>query len=94
MAARKPKKTRKVSEPVGLYEAKTNLSDLVDQASAGREITIAKSGMPMARLMPLVAPDLRSLRKPGKGKGRVWMAADFDAPLPREIERLFAGEGE
>jgi prevent-host-death family protein len=94
MAARKRKPTSKVAEPIGLYDAKTNLSDLVDQAAAGREITIAKSGKPMARLMPLVAPDLRSLRKPGRGKGRVWMAADFDAPLPPGIARLFAGESE
>lgn len=98
MAARKrksrPPAPRKVSEPIGLYEAKTRLSELVDQAAAGAEFTIAKSGKPMARLVPLVPPDLRALRIPGRGKGRVWMAKDFDAPLPPEILRLFTGEGE
>lgn len=94
MAARKRKPARKVAEPVGLYDAKTRLSELVDEAAAGREFTIAKSGKPMARLVPLVAPDLRALRKPGGAKGRIWMAADFDAPLPPDIQRLFAGESE
>lgn len=94
MPAKKPKPSSKVSEPVALYDAKTHLSDLVDQAAAGREFTIMKSGKPMARLVPLVAPDTRALRKPGKGKGQVWMSADFDAPLPPELLRLFNGGDE
>ncbi len=97
MAARKKQrshKTRGVAEPVGLYEAKTRLSELVDQAAAGKEFTIMKSGKPMARLVPLTPPDTRALRIPGGGKGRVWMAKDFDAPLPPEMLRLFTGEDE
>jgi prevent-host-death family protein len=42
---------------VGLLEAKTNLSALVDRASAGEEITITRHGRPAARLMPLIAFD-------------------------------------
>ena len=94
MAHKKTKPVHTVAEPVALYDAKTHLSNLVDQAAAGREFTIAKSGKPMARLVPLVPPDVRALRKPGKGKGRVWMAADFDAPLPADVLRAFTGEGE
>ena len=90
----KPQTPRKVSEPLGLYEAKTRLSDLVDQAAAGAEFIIAKSGKPMARLVPLVPPDLRALRIPGRGKGRGWMAKDFDAPLPPDLLRLFNGDDE
>jgi prevent-host-death family protein len=92
MAAKKRKKTRGVAEPVGLYDAKTRLSELVDEAAAGRAFTISKSGKPMARLVPLVEPDTRKLRKPGGAKGRIWMADDFDAPLPAAIQRLFSGE--
>lgn len=67
---------------LNLYEAKTQLSGLVDAVAAGAEVIIAKAGKPMARLVPL-----RSVvrRKPGKGKGRVWVADDFDAPLPAEL---------
>jgi prevent-host-death family protein len=90
MGARR--KVRAVREAVSLYEAKTRLSELVEQAAQGREITIAKSGKPKARLVPLARKDTRRLRKPGRGKGRVWIAPDFDAPLPPEILRLFGEE--
>ena len=86
------KKARRVREHVSLYEAKTHLSDLVEQAAQGREIIIAKSGKPKARLVPLAPKDTRHLRKPGRGKGKVWIAPDFDAPLPPEMMRLFTGE--
>ena len=97
MAARKKtqhKKAKGVAEPVGLYEAKTRLSELVDAAAAGKEFTIMKSGKPMARLVPLTPPDTRALRIPGGGKGRGWVSKDFDAPLPPEVLRLFTGEDE
>ena len=69
---------RVVRETVSLYEAKTQLSRLVDRAAAGEEIVIAKSGRPRARLVPL--EDTRPLRVPGKGKGRWRVGKDFDAP--------------
>jgi len=86
------KKPRPVREAVSLYAAKTHLSELVEQAAQGREIIIAKSGKPKARLVPLAPKDTRRLRKPGRGKGRVWIAPDFDAPLPPEVLRLFGEE--
>ena len=85
---------RRVREPVSLYEAKTHLSELVEQAAQGHEIVITKSGKPKARLVPLAPPDTRRLRKPGRGKGRGWIAPDFDAPLPPEVLRLFGVEPE
>ena len=90
----KHKKAKLVREAVSLYDAKTHLSDLVEQAAQGREIIIAKSGKPKARLVPLAPKDTRHLRVPGKGKGTVWIAPDFDAPLPPEILRLFGEEPE
>jgi len=42
---------------VNLYEAKTNLSSLVERASKGEEIIIAKAGKPMAVLSPIPAPE-------------------------------------
>lgn len=65
---------------VTIYEAKTHLSRLVDQAAAGEEIIIARGGKPVARLSQLVEP-ARKLRF-GVLKGQVRIAADFDAPLP------------
>jgi prevent-host-death family protein len=70
---------------LNLYEAKTQLSSLVDQAAAGAEIIIAKNGKPMAKLVPIRQ---RQLRKPGRLKGKIWMSDDFDAPMP-DIEDAF-----
>lgn len=90
MAGRK--NARRVREPVSLYDAKTHLSELVDRAAEGQEITITKSGKPKARLVPLAPEKTRHLRKPGKGKGKVRITPDFDAPLPEPLLRLFAGD--
>ena len=68
---------------VKLYDAKTHLSSLVDRAARGEEFIIAKGNEPMARLIPLARTNSR--RAPGGWEGRIEIAADFDAPLPREI---------
>ena len=38
------------SAPVNIYEAKTQLSKLVDQAAAGEDIVIGRGGKPVARI--------------------------------------------
>ena len=51
---------------VNLYEAKTGLSGLVDEAAAGEEIIIAKNGKPKARLVALEpAPESVKPRRVG-----------------------------
>ena len=67
---------------MSLYDAKTHLSALVDRAAAGEEIVINKYGRPCARLVPLKKP---THRRPGRAKGKIWIAADFDAPLPSHV---------
>jgi prevent-host-death family protein len=74
---------------INLYEAKTQLSSLVEEAAAGAEIIIAKAGKPRARLVPVRA---KTPRRPGSAKGKVWIAADFDAPLPESMLRAFSGD--
>ncbi|MDR5703950.1 MAG: type II toxin-antitoxin system Phd/YefM family antitoxin [Armatimonadota bacterium] len=74
---------------VNIHEAKTHLSRLVEQASAGEEIVLAKAGKPVARLVPLVAP--RPRRKLGLLAGRFTVPDDFDAPLPEEVLEDFEG---
>lgn len=72
-----------VRETVSLYEAKTQLSALVERAARGEEIVIAKSGKPRALLVPLT--DYRPLRVPGKGRGKWRVKRGFDAPLPAAV---------
>jgi prevent-host-death family protein len=74
---------------VNLYEAKTQLSSLVDRAAAGAEIIIAKNGRPMAKLVPIREA---ARRRPGRAKGKIWMSANFDAPLPRAVRAAFSGK--
>jgi prevent-host-death family protein len=83
---------RLMSRQVNLYEAKTRLSQLVERAAAGEEIIIAKDGIPRARLVRLQTK--LPLRRPGAGRGRVWIADDFDAPLPAELSAAFGVEDE
>lgn len=78
-----------VRETVSLYQAKTQLSRLVDRAAEGEEIVIAKSGRPRARLVPL--EDARALRVPGRGRGKWRVGKTFDAPLPDSVVRDFEG---
>jgi prevent-host-death family protein len=39
---------------IGAYEAKTNLSKILDRVAAGEKITIARHGVPVAVLQPAV----------------------------------------
>lgn len=77
-------------QKINIHEAKTTLSRLVDRAAAGEEILIAKSGKPVAKLVPL--KERRKPRKKGCLKGKIWIADDFDQPLPDEVLAAFEGK--
>ena len=74
-----------------IYEAKTHLSKLVERAASGEEIVIAKAGKPVARLTA-VQPEKKQRPAPGILKGKIWIADDFDDPLPEEILKAFEGD--
>ncbi len=71
-----------------LYEAKNQLSSLVDRAASGEEIVIAKHGRPMAKLVPVRAAS-KEPRKPANAMGITHIADDFDDPLPPELLKQF-----
>jgi prevent-host-death family protein len=74
---------------VNLYHAKTQLSALVDRAASGEEVVIARGGKPAARLVRLEEPKRKIVF--GLLKGKIKIAADFDAPLPPELQAAFEG---
>lgn len=76
-------------DPVNVHDAKTHLSKLLERVAKGEEIVIARSGKPVARLVPV--DPCRKARTPGFLKGRIRIAADFDAPLPEDVLALFEG---
>jgi len=74
---------------VNIYEAKTHLSKLVDQAAQGEDIIIARAGKPVARLTTL-KPEKRPILF-GALEGKGWIADDFNDPLPDDLQALFEG---
>jgi prevent-host-death family protein len=77
----------KYMKTVNIHEAKTHLSRLVQEVAAGEEIVIANAGRPVARLVPVSGPG--AARALGFMKDRIVVAADFDAPLPDELQAEF-----
>jgi len=77
---------------VNVHQAKTHLSRLLARVAAGEEIVIARSGKPVARLVPFVEPVAK--RTLGKDAGLFEVPADFDAPLPDKVLREFEGHPE
>lgn len=75
---------------VNIYEAKTRLSELVEQARQGVTVVIAKNGTPLAKLVALDATPKRKIIF-GLMKGEFVEPDDFDAPLPDDLLALFEG---
>ena len=64
---------------VNIHEAKTHLSRLLVEVENGQDVTIARAGRPIARLVPAGPPRKREL---GLERGQIWIAPDFDDPMP------------
>ncbi|NDK16780.1 MAG: type II toxin-antitoxin system prevent-host-death family antitoxin, partial [Armatimonadetes bacterium] len=69
-----------ISDAVGVFEAKTHLSALIEQVRHGRRFTITKRGEPVAELGPVSQLAGRAQRGSAKSPS-FHMSADFDAPL-------------
>jgi antitoxin (DNA-binding transcriptional repressor) of toxin-antitoxin stability system len=88
------------STQVNLYEAKTQLSSLVERAAKGEEIIIAKAGKPVARLSALTAPELavqpespKVYREFGDNVlGITFLADDWEDDIPLEYFEDEAGD--
>lgn len=77
-------------QTVNIFEAKTQLSKLIQIAETGEDVVIARAGKPVVRLTKL-EPD----KKPivfGLLKGRIHVAEDFDEPLPPEVLAEFEAD--
>jgi prevent-host-death family protein len=77
-----------MTRTVNLYEAKTHLSALVDEAERGEEVIIAKNGVAKARLTAIPQPP--RFRKPSGAMKISYIADDFDETDERII-RDFEG---
>jgi len=77
-----------------IFEAKTNLSELVRRAQLGEEVVITsgREHKPVARLVAInPVPESRRI---GFMKGEGSVGPEFFEPLPEDELRLWNGEGE
>lgn len=83
-------------QTVSLDAAKADLSRLVERAAAGEEIVIEDAGHARAMLVPPTRanPSARRTghRPLGLLAGKVWIAPDFDDPLPPDVQRALDGD--
>jgi len=77
-----------MTKSVGVHEAKTHLSRLLDAVAAGEEVLITRRGQPAARLVALRAGSPRAF---GMDRGRLDIPEDFDAPLDAAVLDSFEG---
>jgi prevent-host-death family protein len=74
-----------MTKSVGVHEAKTHLSRLLERVSAGEEIAITRRGEEVARLVPAVQTN----RRFGTDEGSFRVPDDFDSPLPDDVVSAF-----
>ena len=70
-------------QQVNIFEAKTQLSKLIQIVEGGEDVVIARAGKPVVRLTQL-QPEKRKIVY-GLLKGKIHVADDFDAPLPPDV---------
>ncbi len=81
-----------MTEQINLYEAKTRLSSLVERAAKGETIIIAKSGTPIAKLVPLSEGEPKGGMVYGLMDGEIRAVEDWDAPTPQWLIDAFEGK--
>jgi prevent-host-death family protein len=75
-----------MTKSVGVHEAKTHLSRLLNDVAAGEEIVITRRGEPAARLVALRSGASRVF---GMDRARLAVPEDFDDPLHGEVLDMF-----
>src|SRR5580700_4264252 len=84
--------TQHSMKQLNIAEAKAKFSELVDAAARGDGTIIAKSGTPVAMLVPLDHAKHAPI-KFGTLKGKVRIADNFDDPLPDDVLDAFEKGG-
>jgi prevent-host-death family protein len=75
---------------VGMHEAKTHLSQLVERALAGEDVVLTRRGKPAVRLTPVGRIEDRTDLF-GLMAGEIHMSEDFDE-LPADIAEAFGAD--
>jgi prevent-host-death family protein len=73
---------------VGIHEAKTQLSKLIQRVQDGEEVLIERRGVPVARLVSVPAERTFAASRNRYAAEELFMADDFDE-LPADIADAF-----
>ena len=76
---------------VNMHEAKTQLSRLVADATAGEPFIIARAGKPLVKVVAVDAPVVGTTSRLGFMEGQFTIPEDFDRIGAAEIEAMFDG---
>lgn len=77
---------------INIHEAKTQFSRLVDRAANGETVIIAKSGKPVAKLVPLDKSVVDTSKRIGGLEGKFVVPENFDRWMEDEIAEMFYGK--
>ena len=72
---------------VNIHDAKTQFSKLVKRACNGEKIIIAKAGVPVIELVPVISKQKE--RVPGTARNKIIIHSNFDNPLPKSFMKEF-----
>jgi antitoxin (DNA-binding transcriptional repressor) of toxin-antitoxin stability system len=72
---------------VTIHQAKTNLSKLLVSVEGGEEVIIARGGIAVAKLSRV--KNENSVKQLGRYRGKFVVSEQFDAPLPKSIQKHF-----
>ena len=77
---------------VNIHHAKTHLSRLLKQVEDGEEITIARAGKPVAKIVPMEPKTPAKKREFGFLKGRSTIPDNLVDFADAEVDEMFFGE--
>ncbi len=72
---------------VNTHEAKLNFSSLITQLANGKDVIITRSGRDFARISPI--KEIPCKRLAGRDRNSGWIADNFNAPLPDDLQKYF-----
>lgn len=75
-----------------IREAKSRLSQLVDQAAKGEAFAISKGGKPLAKIVAFDTPMTQQIKRRGFMAGEISVPEDFDRMGGAEMDGLFGGD--
>jgi prevent-host-death family protein len=70
---------------IGIYDAKIQLSRLIQEVEAGREVVITRRGKPVARLVPPAAPRKRASARAARRIRALCERLDIRGVTAREL---------